>query len=38
MRRIEEIEIESVTNRSMIPTGATGIFYVENEDVVVVKT
>ena len=38
MRRIEQVQMESVPNRNMIPPGGVGLFYVENEDVVVMKT
>lgn len=38
MRRIEHLQITAVPNRNMIPDGGIGLFYVENEDVVVMKT
>ena len=38
MRRIQEIEVTNVANRNLIPSDAVGLFYVEDEDVVVLKT
>jgi len=37
MRAIADVRIQEVANRNMIPSGASGVFYVENEDQVVVR-
>lgn len=37
MRSITDVRIVSVANRNLIPPGATGLFYVENEDAVVMR-
>lgn len=37
MRSITDVRIEEVPNRNMIPPNAVGLFYVANEDQVVVR-
>lgn len=37
MRPLTDIRIREVPNRNLIPTGAQGVFYVEDEDQIVVR-
>lgn len=37
MRSITDVRIQDVPNRNMIPSNAVGLFYVENEDEVVMR-